>query len=114
MREDHAQYNILVRCAPLDLDDREGTMSLCQPHLDRGEPLACDVDEKILLHATSFQNADAIVMHGFDHRTCLHGMYVDGVYFGKANPIPIPSTQICWCCIQEPSILLRDSHWQGL
>ena len=84
MREDRAKYNIHVQSAPLDLDGRDGTMTLCQPRLDCGEPLACDVDEKILLHGTSFKNADSIVMHGFDHRTCLRGMYGDGVYFAGA------------------------------
>ena len=84
MREDHAKYNVSVLPADLDLDGVEGTMGLSQPHLDCGEPLARDVDEKILLHGTSWQNADSIVMHGFDHRTCMRGMYGDGVYFAGA------------------------------
>ena len=55
-----------------------------QHRLDCGEPLLADVDEKILLHGTSQENAESIVMHGFDHRTCTTGMYGDGVYFAGA------------------------------
>ena len=84
MREDQAKYNVSVWPADLDLDGVEGTMGLCQSHFDCGEPLAGDVDEKILLHGTSWQNANSIVMHGFDHRTCTRGMYGDGVYFASA------------------------------
>ena len=84
MREDQLKYNVSLWPADLDLDGVEGTMGLSQSHFDCGEPLACDVDEKILLHGTSWQNANSIVMHGFDHRTCTRGMYGDGVYFASA------------------------------
>ena len=84
MREDIAKYHISLTPAVLDLDGREGAMSSSQAYLDCGEPLARDVDEKILLHGTSYSNADSIVMHGFDHRTCMRGMYSDGVYFAGA------------------------------
>ena len=53
MREGHTRYNIWVDPVALDLDDREGTMSSSQSVLDCGDPLACDVNEKILLHGTS-------------------------------------------------------------
>ena len=84
MREDHTRYNISVNPVDLDLDGREGTMSSSQRVLDCGDSLAWDVDEKILLHGTSWDNANSIVMHGFDHRTCTRGMYGDGAYFAGA------------------------------
>ena len=84
MREDRAKYNVHIEPAALDLDGREGVMTESQPYLDCGEPLASDVDEKILLHGTSWDNADSIVMHGFDNRTCTRGMYGDGIYFAGA------------------------------
>ena len=84
MREDRAKYNVHIEPAALDLDGREGVMTESQPYLDCGEPLASDVDEKILLHGTSWDNADSIVMHGFDNRTCTRGMYGDGTYFAGA------------------------------
>ena len=84
MREDHAKYNLHVEPAALDLDGRKNAMTESQQYLDSGEPLASDVDEKILLHGTSWSNADDIVRHGFDHRTCRRGMYGDGVYFAGA------------------------------
>ena len=59
-------------------------MSLVQCQFDCGEPLLLDVDEKILLHGTSRENAHSIVRHGFDHRTSATGMYGDGVYFASA------------------------------
>ncbi|CAE7360645.1 unnamed protein product [Symbiodinium necroappetens] len=70
MREDRAKRRLNFKLEPvaLDLDGREGVMTDSQRDLDCGEPLACDVDEKILLHGTSWSNADSIVRHGFDHR----------------------------------------------
>jgi hypothetical protein len=70
VRQDHATYNISVRSADLDLD--------C------GEALALDVDEKILLHGTSYNNASSIISEGFDHRTCQSALYGLGVYFACA------------------------------
>ena len=70
--------------AALDLDGRSKVMTESQGALDCGEPLASDVDEKILLHGTSYASADAIVTEGFDHRTCHRGLYGDGVYFAGA------------------------------
>eukprot|EP00439_Symbiodinium_sp_Y106_P072197 s1600_g13.t1 len=84
MREDHAKYCVHVDPAALDLDCRQGVMTASQSDLDCGACLANDVDEKILLHGTSWSNANSIVMHGFDHRTCMRGMYGDGVYFAGA------------------------------
>ena len=83
-REDQARYNISVPPAPLDLDSGEGAMLENQHRLACGETLHLDVDEKILLHGTSRENAASIAMHGFDHRTCKSGMYGDGVYFAGA------------------------------
>ena len=48
------------------------------------EPLSSDVDETILLHGTSWENANWIVRDGFDHRTSRRGMYGNGVYFAGA------------------------------
>ena len=84
MREDRAKYNLHSEPAALDLDGRESVMTESQPYLDCGELLARDVDEKILLHGTSWYNANSIVENGFDHRTCARGMYGDGVYFAGA------------------------------
>eukprot|EP00439_Symbiodinium_sp_Y106_P011432 s3842_g1.t1 len=84
MREDRAKYNLQSEPASLDLDGREGVMTESQNYLDCGEPLSHDVDEKILLHGTSWYNANSIVENGFDHRTCRQGMYGDGVYFAGA------------------------------
>ncbi|CAE7256014.1 Tnks [Symbiodinium sp. KB8] len=84
MREDRAKYNLHSEPAALDLDGREGVMTESQNYLDCGEPLSLDVDEKILLHGTSWYNANSIVENGFDHRTCTRGMYGDGVYFACA------------------------------
>eukprot|EP00439_Symbiodinium_sp_Y106_P071462 s811_g12.t2 len=86
MREDHAKYNVSVQHTDLKLDSATGSacMTFNQSYLNCGEPMASDVQEKILLHGTSWENADAIVMDGFDHRTCARGMYGDGVYFAAA------------------------------
>ena len=84
MREDRVRYNLSVEPAALDLDGCADAMSSSQSIFDCGEPLAPDVDEKILLHGTSWDNANSIVLHGFDHRTCVSGMYGDGVYFAGA------------------------------
>ena len=49
------------------------------------EPLAPDVDEKVLLHGTSWENANWIVRDGFDHRaSSKSGLYGSGVYFAGA------------------------------
>ena len=44
-----------------------------------------DVDETILLHGTSWDNADSIVQNGFDNRICGRGMYGAWVYFASAG-----------------------------
>ena len=41
-----------------------------QQTFDCGELLALDVNEKILLHGTAWDNANSIVREAFDHRTC--------------------------------------------
>ncbi|CAE7701712.1 Tnks [Symbiodinium sp. CCMP2456] len=97
MREDHAKCKVRVPGAALDLDGRSKVMSESQGVLDCGEPLASDVDEKILLHGTSYTNADAIVTEGFDHRTCHRGLYGDGVYFAGA-----------WCKIHQYTCSLHS------
>ena len=84
LREGRARLNISLKPIALDLDGREGAMSRSQSCFDCGEPLAGDVNEKILLHGTSWKDANSIVMHGFDNRTCEGGMYGDGVYFAGA------------------------------
>jgi len=84
MRGDHGTYKISVEPAELDLDGVFPCMAECQEFFNCGETLALDVDEKILLHGTSSDNADAIVREGFDHRTCQNGLYGLGVYFACA------------------------------
>eukprot|EP00438_Fugacium_kawagutii_P003649 Skav224219 [mRNA] locus=scaffold939:1040355:1043180:- [translate_table: standard] len=84
MRQDHATYNVAVGPAQLDLDGPPGIMTGLQGIFDCGEGLALDVDEKILLHGTSWDNANAIVREGFDHRTCQNAYYGAGVYFACA------------------------------
>ena len=84
MRQDNATSNIAVGSTDLDLDGAFPIMADSQKTLDCGEKLALDVDEKILLHGTSWDNANSIVREGFDHRTCYGGMYGAGVYFACA------------------------------
>eukprot|EP00435_Cladocopium_sp_Y103_P058798 s886_g20.t1 len=81
MRQDHATSNISVGSAALDLDGHSDIMAQAQQTFDCGEPLALDVDEKILLHGTSWDNANSIVRQGFDNRTCKTAFYGAGVYF---------------------------------
>eukprot|EP00435_Cladocopium_sp_Y103_P056424 s886_g19.t1 len=84
MRQDHAANNILVGSAELDLDGYDNIMAQSQQTFDCGEALALVVDEKILLHGTSWKNANSIVREGFDHRTCQSAFYGAGVYFACA------------------------------
>ena len=84
MKQDHAMYNISVSPAALDLDGRCNMMARSQNTFDCGEALAVEVDEKILLHGTSWKNANSIVREGFDHRTCQNAFYGVGVYFACA------------------------------
>eukprot|EP00435_Cladocopium_sp_Y103_P048688 s886_g14.t1 len=84
MRHDHAASNISVGSAELDLDGYANIMAQSQKTFDCGEALALDVDEKILLHGTSWNNANSIVQEGFDHRTCQNAFYGAGVYFACA------------------------------
>ena len=84
MRQDHATSNISVGSADLDLDGCGNIMAQAQQTFDCGEPLAFDVDEKILLHGTSWHNANSIACEGFDHRTCQNAFYGAGVYFACA------------------------------
>lgn len=84
MRQDHATYNVSACRAAIDLDGYSNAMAASQQIFDCGEPLAVDVDEKILLHGTSWDNANSIVREGFDHRTCQSAFYGAGVYFACA------------------------------
>ena len=85
MRQDHAVNNISVKPAAIDLDGTGQIMTISQSILDCGEALAADLDEKILLHGTSYGNADAIVQDGFDNRASnCFSMYGAGVYFSCA------------------------------
>ena len=85
MRQDHASNNIAVGSAALDLDGHGKIMTELQSIFDCGWALAHDVDEKILLHGTSWHSADSIVQTGFDNRICQRGMYGAGVYFASAG-----------------------------
>eukprot|EP00438_Fugacium_kawagutii_P019343 Skav204100 [mRNA] locus=scaffold1472:64771:65412:+ [translate_table: standard] len=84
IRQHHGRYSISAGSAELDLDGPGCIMAESQKMFDCGEDLALDVDEKILLHGTSWNNANAIVREGFDHRTCVTAMYGAGVYFANA------------------------------
>ena len=93
LRKAHATYNFSVTPASLgslDLDAfnaSQGSSQVMTNHqdcFDCGEALALDVDEKILLHGTSYANANIIVLNGFDNRICCRGMYGEGVYFASA------------------------------
>ena len=84
MRQDHAINNVSVRSAAIDLDGNGQVMTNSQAIFDCGEALAADLDEKILLHGTSWGNADSIVQDGFDNRTSQRAMYGGGVYFACA------------------------------
>eukprot|EP00435_Cladocopium_sp_Y103_P045338 s886_g13.t1 len=101
MREDHATSSISVGSAELDLDGYGNIMAQSQETFDCGEPLALDVDEKILLHGTSWHNANSIVREGFDHRTCQNAFYGAGVYFAcaacKSHQYTCRMGSICKC-----------------
>ena len=91
LRQELAMNGISVTPVSLDLDSVDifdnvngGVMTDCQGSFDCGEPLETDVDEKILLHGTSWDTANMIVLNGFDPRACHRGMYGDGVYFASA------------------------------
>ncbi|CAK9096764.1 unnamed protein product [Durusdinium trenchii] len=90
LKEQNKSFNVRVTPAALQLhllasEKANDVMTRSQQVLDGGEPLELDVDEKILLHGTSLENARSIVRNGFDHRTCSgSSMYGDGVYFASA------------------------------
>ena len=46
-----------------------------QQTFDCGELLALDVNEKILLHGSAWDNANSIVREAFGHRTCESAFY---------------------------------------
>ena len=84
MRQDNAAKKVVIESAPLDLDGSKRIMEEAQAVFHCGEVLDPDVDEKILLHGTSWENANSIVREGFDHRTCQNAFYGAGVYFAGA------------------------------
>ena len=84
MRQDHVAADVVVGYTDLDLDGVLPIMADSQKILDCGQELALDLDEKILLHGTSWDNASKIAQEGFDHRTGHGGLYGDGVYFACA------------------------------
>eukprot|EP00438_Fugacium_kawagutii_P003637 Skav224207 [mRNA] locus=scaffold939:864265:864903:- [translate_table: standard] len=112
MRQDHARYGISVGSATLDLDGPPGRniMTESQKIFDCGEDLALDLDEKILLHGTSWGNANAIVMEGFDHRTCHTALYGAGVYFAcaacKSHQYTCENHKACCDCKQERTLII--------
>ena len=107
MRQDLAASNIAV--SPTDLDLLKA-MAGSQKTLDCGEELALDVDEKILLHGTSWDNADKIVVEGFDHRTCHGGLYGAGVYFAcaacKSHQYTCDQHKKCCTCKRERTMIV--------
>lgn len=84
LRQEHTSYKIAVTPAELNTGSSHSSIARNQCMFDCGEALAEDVDEKILLHGTTWDNADSIVMNGFDNRTCIRAMYGEGVYFASA------------------------------
>ena len=84
MRQDHAASKVSVVSADLDLDGCGNFLGGYQWTLDCGQALAMDLDEKELLHGTSWANAHSIVREGFDNRTCKRAFYGAGVYFACA------------------------------
>ncbi|CAK9008705.1 unnamed protein product [Durusdinium trenchii] len=85
LRQKHANFNISA--TPVDLDlDGSGTkiMTSHQAAFNCGDPLEEDLQEKILLHGTRWDNVDSIILNGFDPRTSRRGMYGEGVYFAAA------------------------------
>ena len=85
LRKEHALHKVSVTPTALDLEASNQVMTRNQGEFDCGEALAADVDEKILLHGTSWTNAQSIILNGFDHRTSRRGMYGEGVYFASAS-----------------------------
>ena len=116
LRKEHASYNVSVTPVSLDLDAFDaGTgvgkvMTSNQEVFDCGEPLALDIDEKILLHGTSWECANSIVRSGFDHRTCGRGMYGEGVYFAsaacKAHQYTCEDHKSGCCCKRERTLII--------
>ena len=112
MRQDHASNNIAIGSVALDLDSHGQIMTELQSIFDCGEALAHDVDEKILLHGTSWENANSIVQNGFDNRTCQRGMYGAGVYFASASCKShqytcTQHTSCCGCDCERTLIIAR-------
>ena len=89
LRKQHDSCNVVVTPVPLDLDEFDGgsltyTMTRSQDFFCCSEELACDINEKILLHGTSWHKATLIALNGFDHRTCARCMYGCGTYFAAS------------------------------
>ena len=85
MRQEHASHNVCLK-QPANLGPDAVTrnvLALNQSVFDCGEALAEDVDEKILLHGTSWESANDIVQNGFDNRVSHRGLYGDGSYFAS-------------------------------
>eukprot|EP00928_Gymnodinium_smaydae_P027039 TRINITY_DN21038_c0_g1_i1.p1 TRINITY_DN21038_c0_g1~~TRINITY_DN21038_c0_g1_i1.p1 ORF type:complete len:322 (+),score=1.18 TRINITY_DN21038_c0_g1_i1:106-966(+) len=83
MRKDHAHSS--GKCgsvAPLQGINRP-EMRQVRCTLGMDADLSGDVNETLLLHGTTYENADCIVRSGFDNRICKRGMYGDGVYFAS-------------------------------
>ena len=60
MRQENATYSLSVRPAAIDHDGYSNAMAQAQQTFDCGDVFALDVDEKILLHGTSSDNANSI------------------------------------------------------
>ena len=89
IRSGHATNKVSPTPVTLDLDAFDAgrgapteVMANSQNTFDCGEAL--HTNERFLLHGTRWDSANAIVVHGFDPRTCTRGMYGDGVYFAGA------------------------------
>eukprot|EP00438_Fugacium_kawagutii_P003644 Skav224214 [mRNA] locus=scaffold939:985137:987398:- [translate_table: standard] len=110
IRQEHARYSISVRAAKLGLDGPSNIIAESQQAFVCGEALALDVDEKILLHGTSWDNANAIAREGFDNRTCQNAFYGAGVYFAcaacKSHQYTCEHHKSCCGCKEQRTLII--------
>jgi hypothetical protein len=83
--------------------------------------LCHDVNERLLFHGTTYENADSIVSSGFDFRKCGCGMHGDGAFCAsqacKSHQYTCPSgcVKSCSCCGERSmmiaSVVLGDPFY---
>eukprot|EP00928_Gymnodinium_smaydae_P039226 TRINITY_DN26836_c0_g2_i1.p1 TRINITY_DN26836_c0_g2~~TRINITY_DN26836_c0_g2_i1.p1 ORF type:complete len:210 (-),score=24.31 TRINITY_DN26836_c0_g2_i1:272-901(-) len=112
LREEHTKFNVQRKSVMLEGIGSTHLSSFETLAADMGESLREDVNEHLVMHGTSYDNADSIVRTGFDFRTCHRGMYGAGVYFASA---PCKSNQYtcskhkgpCTCRHERTMIIAR-------